>query len=113
MATWDDHDYGDNDGGKEFSAKQVAKAAFVKAFDYPEIQGIPKDQGIYHSRMVEVAGKSVQIIVLDTRWYRDPLLENRLSETTRERFELGPYRPHLDESKQLLGDSQWQWLEQQ
>jgi alkaline phosphatase D len=112
MATWDDHDYGLNDGGKDFQAKQVAKAAFVNAFNYPELQNIPKEQGIYHSRVIEVDGKIIRILMLDTRWYRDSLLEHQLSKQTRERFELGPYRPHLDESKTLLGEKQWQWLEQ-
>ena len=111
LATWDDHDYGLQDGGKEFKAKQIAKQAFVRAFDYPEIRNIPEEQGIYHSRTINVGTKAVRVIMLDTRWYRDALLWNSLDAATRERFELGPYRPHLDESKTLLGKEQWQWLE--
>ena len=111
MATWDDHDYGLQDGGKEFEAKDIAKQAFVRAFDYPEIQNIPDGQGIYHSRKITIGSKVIRVIMLDTRWYRDALLWNSLDEETRERFELGPYRPHLDESKTLLGKAQWHWLE--
>ena len=112
MATWDDHDYGLNDGGKHFSAKTIAKKAFVSAFNYSEINRIPDDQGIYHSRILPLADKTIRVIMLDTRWYRDDLLMHRLSEEDRARFELGPYRPHWDTSKTLLGDQQWAWLEQ-
>lgn len=113
MAIWDDHDYGLNDGGKEFSAKQIAKSYFVDFFDYAELQNTPKKQGIEHVRRVQLGDKTIQIIMLDTRWYRDKLLYNNLSKESRERFELGAYRPHSDTSKTLLGDRQWRWLEEQ
>ncbi len=111
MGIWDDHDYGENDGGKHFVAKDIAKKAFIKAFDYQELHDIPKDQGIYHSRTLTVGGKKVRLIMLDLRWYRDDLLTHSLSEDERWAFELGPYKPHIDTSKTLLGDAQWQWLE--
>ena len=112
LAIWDDHDYGLNDGGKHFTAKETAKRAFVSAFNYPEINNIPDGQGIYHGRTVALADKTIRVIMLDTRWYRDDLLEHQLSEEDRARFELGPYRPHWDTSKTLVGAEQWAWLEE-
>ena len=111
MAIWDDHDYGDDDGGKHFAAKDIAKAAFVKAFNYPEINNLPKEQGIFHSRTLTLGNKKVRLIMLDTRWYRDDLLLHNLSEDDRWAFELGPYKPHTQTDKTLLGNEQWQWLE--
>lgn len=111
MATWDDHDYGSNDGGKEFHGKQISKNAFVKFFNYKELHSLPENQGIFHSRTVSLGDKTIQVIVLDSRWYRDPLLKHRLSKKDREQFQLGPYRPHLDDRSTLLGSDQWQWLE--
>ncbi len=111
IATWDDHDYGLNDGGKHFKQKQMAKKYFVDFFGYSELQNIEKEDGIQHSREISVGDKTVRIIMLDTRWYRDDLALNKLSAKTRERFQLGPYIPHLDESKTLLGETQWNWLE--
>jgi len=111
MATWDDHDYGLQDGGKEFKAKQIAKKYFIDFFGYSELQNIAKEDGVQHSREIKVGQKTVRIIMLDTRWYRDGLEFNKLSAATRERFELGPYIPSLDKSKTLLGERQWSWLE--
>ncbi len=111
MATWDDHDYGLQDGGKNFSAKVLAKKYFVAFFNYDELLDIPKADGVQHSRIIKVGNKKIRIIMLDTRWYRDELLLNNLQQETRTKFQLGPYRPHLDKSKTLLGERQWQWLE--
>ncbi|MBT8449802.1 MAG: alkaline phosphatase family protein [Gammaproteobacteria bacterium] len=113
MAIWDDHDYGLNDGGKDFQAKQIAKQYFVDFFAYEELQNIPEEKGIEHVRRVQVGEKVIQIIMLDTRWYRDDLAFNSLSEEVREEFQLGAYRPHIDPTKTLLGETQWQWLESQ
>jgi len=112
MATWDDHDYGENDGGKNFVAKHIAKKAFIEAFDYPELNELPKEQGIYHSRLLNLDDKKIRIVMLDTRWYRDDLLTNNLNDETRDALQLGPYRPYYRTDKTLLGAEQWQWLEQ-
>ena len=111
MAIWDDHDYGLQDGGKHFAKKQMAKKYFVDFFGYSELQNIAEQDGVQHSREINVGDKTIRIIMLDTRWYRDDLALNNLSITTRERFELGPYKPHLDNRKTLLGERQWKWLE--
>jgi len=112
LATWDDHDYGLQDGGKEFSAKQLAKEYFVDFFDYSELKNIAPAEGIQHSRTITVGDKTVRIILLDTRWYRDKLSLSNQAEELRMRFQLGAYVPHTDESTTLLGAKQWQWLEE-
>jgi alkaline phosphatase D len=35
MAVWDDHDYGVNDGGGDFPAKEISRKAFLDFFNEP------------------------------------------------------------------------------
>lgn len=74
MATWDDHDYGQADGGIDNPHKQEARKTFRQYWTYLK-NIIPKDQeAIYHSRIVgEKNKKRVQFIILDTRYDRSPL----------------------------------------
>ena len=75
IATWDDHDFGIVDGGKDFIAKESAKAELIKFFNYPELNQITeKDVGLFHTRWLTFNDKTIQIIMLDTRWYRDSLV---------------------------------------
>jgi alkaline phosphatase D len=55
-------------------------------------------------------GKVTQIITLDTRFFRSDL---ETMPYQNERPPLGPYQPSSDPSKTMLGDAQWQWLEQE
>ncbi len=112
IATWDDHDYGSGDGGKEFSGKHLAKQAFKKFYDYPEVNNISdEDVGIFHSRWLDYHGKKIHIIMLDTRWYRDPLVYSYLNKEQRKTLNLGPYQPVFNNKATLLGETQWHWLE--
>jgi alkaline phosphatase D len=73
IGTWDDHDYGKNDAGEEFEGKQAAKDAFMKFFDTPEDSPLRKRGGIYDAMSFGPEGKRVQVILLDTRWFRGRL----------------------------------------
>ena len=104
MATWDDHDYGANDQGKEYPLKDVAQEEFWRAYGLPERDPLWERPGVYHSRMFGPAGKRVQVIMLDTRYFRDSL------ERGVERVN-GPYQPTSDKTATVLGGDQWSWLE--
>ncbi|TQV76728.1 alkaline phosphatase family protein [Aliikangiella marina] len=111
LATWDDHDYGMQDGNKYFTAKEAAKTEFINFWRYPEIEQLRhKPQGIFHTYWTEHKGKKVQIILLDTRWYRDPMVFADLTEAQRVELGVGPYKEHVDTSKTLLGEIQWEWF---
>ncbi|MEQ9461628.1 MAG: alkaline phosphatase D family protein [Phycisphaeraceae bacterium] len=105
LATWDDHDYGVNDGGKEYPKKAESQREFL------EFWGVPTDsprydrEGVYHSVVVGPEGKRTQIILLDTRYHRDDL--ERLPEDQRKH---GPYAERDDQSATMLGEAQWAWL---
>lgn len=110
LATWDDHDYGINDGGKSYSKREDSAEIFLDFFKVPEDSPSRKRAGIYGSHTFGSAGKTCQILLLDTRYFRDelPLSKNKKKPGT-----VGWYDPTEDQTKTLLGEEQWKWLEQQ
>ncbi|MDA0324889.1 MAG: alkaline phosphatase D family protein [Verrucomicrobia bacterium] len=89
MATWDDHDFGKNDAGKEYDRKEESRKAFAKFFGVPD-----RPDGIYSSRDFGPEGKRVRVILLDTRYNRDSL----------------PRKGEAPSDGDILGESQWSWL---
>lgn len=108
LATWDDHDYGKNDAGKEYKMKEQSKEIFLKFFNEPDTSARWKHKGIYHSLMYGVDGKKLQIILLDTRTFRDKLLRVRADLACK-----GPYAKLKNKHKTFLGEEQWKWLEEE
>lgn len=103
FATWDDHDYGVNDGGAEFAKKKEAQAAFLDFWQDTEDSPRRKREGVYGSQVMGPEGQRLQIILLDTRYFRSPLTkgEKRLG---------GSYYAEENPNKTLLGEAQWKWL---
>lgn len=90
LATWDDHDFGLNDAGREYRFKAQSKEMFRRFWKLE--QEIPAEQeGIYYGRMIQAGSMQVQILMLDVRYNRDLP---------------GP-------ASDVLGEAQWQWLEAQ
>lgn len=110
MATWDDHDYGANDAGKDFPLREQSKLSFLRFWGIGEDSATRDQPGIYHARTFGPAGQRVQIIMLDTRFNRDAI--ERLARGQRVEGR-GPYIPTLDKAKTMLGEVQWAWLEEQ
>ena len=110
LATWDDHDYGTNDSGGDFPAKEASKQTFL------DFWGVPRDSprrgrdGVYHAEVTGPPGKRVQIILLDTRFNRSPLT---FKEDPKDLVHGGRYQPVTDPAATLLGPNQWAWLEDQ
>ncbi len=108
MVTWDDHDFGFNDGGANFAFRGWSETIFETFWNSTgEVRSRP---GIYESRTFGTDGQRTQIIVLDTRYFRSDF--ERMPYTP-QRPPLGPYVPSEDPSKTMLGDAQWEWLEQE
>lgn len=106
LATWDDHDYGSNDGGVEFAHKQASKEAFLRFWNVGADDARHTHEGIYHARVFGPAGRRVQVIMLDTRWFRSPWRPtDQRNAPGRERFVAD-----FDGDKTILGAAQWQWL---
>lgn len=107
LATWDDHDYGVNDGGGDFALKRDAEALFLDFWQVPADDPRRAREGVYGSFSFGPDGKRVQVILLDTRYFRSPL------RPTDERDAKGKehYLPDPSPDKTMLGAAQWLWLE--
>jgi len=114
IGTWDDHDYGKNDAGEEFEGKQDAKDAFMKFFDTPEDSPLRRRGGVYDAKIYGPEGRRVQVILLDTRWFRGPLRKMSKEELRAARTEsgrtVGRYLPDPESDSTMLGEEQWAWL---
>lgn len=101
VGVWDDHDYGVNDGGKEYPKKAESKEVL---FDFLEIEKdnpARKREGAYTSYLYGPEGEQVKLILLDARSFRDPLNKNGVGHNI------------PNETGDILGEDQWNWLEQE
>ncbi len=106
MTTWDDHDYGANDAGGSFAFKERAEAIYEAYWSSSaEVTARP---GVYESRIVGPAGRRVQFIMLDSRFFRSDLVSMPFRDPGPPR---GWYLPNTDPNATMLGEAQWQWLE--
>ena len=105
LTTWDDHDYGLNDAGGDFEHKQSAEALFEYVWDVKDERAARP--GVYGAWIVGAeAGRRVQIIMLDTRFFRSELMAtDEFGAPGKER-----YIPDPDPEKTMLGEAQWAWL---
>jgi alkaline phosphatase D len=112
-AIWDDHDYGWNDDGKYYEFKKQSKELFLKYFKEPAQSERGKHEGIYHTEYIRTGDKTVQLILLDVRTFRNNLLPyDTLTKLPREHYFYKPdYKPHTSADSALLGAEQWKWLE--
>lgn len=106
MATWDDHDYGLNDGGAAYPKRKAAQQAFLDFWGEPADSPKRQQAGVYEAKTFGPPGKQLQVIMLDTRYFRSPL-------KTGPHQAGGPYLPDDDLDKTILGEEQWKWLEEQ
>lgn len=90
IGTWDDHDYGANDAGKEYPMKAESQQVFLDFLEVPEDSPRRTREGVYSAIDLGPEGQQVRVILLDTRTFRDPIGSNGT----------------------ILGPAQWQWLEQ-
>jgi alkaline phosphatase D len=64
-ATWDDHDYGPNDGNKSYPLKAESRAAFSEFWANPSY-GLPELPGVFG----QFSWSDVDVFLLDNRTYR-------------------------------------------
>ena len=115
MAVWDDHDYGVNDGGGDFPAKEISRKAFLDFFNEPMASDRwIQESGIHTAKTFGDEQDRVQIILLDTRWNRSSIMRVTWLESLVHQWnELGPYNPLENAESTILGLKQWEWLDAQ
>lgn len=100
IGTWDDHDYGKNDAGKEYRKRVEAQGLFL------DFMGVAKDdprrtrKGVYHSKVYATEQGSIKVILLDTRYFRDPIVKTESGYTS-------------NKTGTILGEEQWTWFQQE
>ncbi len=105
IGTWDDHDYGLNDGGVEFTSKAASQQVFLDFMDVPSDSPRRKREGVYNSYTYDLPVGSVKILVLDTRYFRSALTP---AVAKKKRYQPGTYGQGT-----VLGETQWTWLEEE
>lgn len=103
-AVWDDHDFGLNDAGQENPIKAQAQALTLDFFGVDPNSPRRQREGIYDAIALGPQGQRVQIILLDTRYFRDALVPSPAAGRK--------YAPNPDPEATVLGEAQWLWLEQ-
>lgn len=88
IGTWDDHDFGVNNGGQEYPSRKSSQSLFLDFIGEAEDSPRRKQQGIYTSYVFGRGQKQLKIFLLDARYHRE---------------KPGP-------QADILGEEQWQWL---
>lgn len=105
QAVWDDHDFGLNDAGASFPFRRWSETLFETFWGSSET--VKARPGVYQSTITGPEGKRVQVILLDTRFFRSDLKRMAWS---KDRPPLGVYLPDDSAAKTVLGAEQWAWL---
>jgi alkaline phosphatase D len=91
VGIWDDHDYGLNDGGKDFAGREPARTALLDFLGEPPESPRRTRSGVYASYTLGEGAVRAKLILLDTRSQRDP----------------------AGASADVLGEEQWAFLERE
>ena len=102
LATWDDHDYGLNDGGVEFHKKKESQHQFLDFLKVPKNDPRRNQEGVYTSKVYNTKQGRIKVIVLDTRYFRTSL--TKATDSTKR------YQPNTYGEGTVLGKQQWHWL---
>jgi len=108
LATWDDHDYGKNDQGADYPHKDASQQLFLDFFGVAKDSPRRTQKGVYSSAIIGPEGKRVQIVLLDTRYFRSKL---KKADKPLPGTRIVPYLPQTDPEATFLGAEQWKWLE--
>lgn len=106
LTTWDDHDYGLNDGGASFVHREEAQRVYNEFWQIRDERS--RRPGVYASVTFGESGKKVQIILLDCRYFKSAWLKRDPNVTY---ATPGRYLPRTGSHVTMLGDEQWAWLE--
>jgi alkaline phosphatase D len=104
ISIWDDHDYGINDGGRNWEYKSIAKKLFLDFFSVNSNDVRYKRDGIYNSNDILLFNKKIKIVSLDTRYFKDDFILNQDRSLNKK------YKIDYNKNKTILGKEQWKWL---
>ncbi|MDX1965921.1 MAG: alkaline phosphatase D family protein [Planctomycetaceae bacterium] len=112
LSIWDDHDFGENDAGKDYPFKAESREIFFEFWKVPADSPRRAHPGIYGAHVFTANGRTLQVILLDTRTFRDPLKRNPKPIPAGSPLK-NDYEPDPTPEKTFLGATQWAWLGEQ
>ena len=98
LAIWDDHDFGLNDGGKDYPNKEKAKKMFLNFWNVVEMIQEILEKACILKKVKNIDGAEIEIIALDTRYFRSKLNGKK-----------NAYKPNTNPHATILGEKQWDW----
>lgn len=101
VGVYDDHDYGVNDGCKNYPKKKESKKCLMDFLDIPKNSPLRRQEGAYQSYTFGKGAQTIKVIIMDSRYFRDELTPD----TSKHRR----YLPNMEGT--MLGETQWKWLE--
>ncbi|MEM6803234.1 MAG: alkaline phosphatase D family protein [Bacteroidota bacterium] len=104
VGIWDDHDYGVNDGDKTYALKKESKTLMLDFLNVPANAPQRVREGAYSSYLLGSGEQKVKVLLLDARYFRDPLERNPADDGQL-------YIPNTEGD--ILGEAQWTWLEEE
>jgi len=114
LATWDDHDYGVNDGGEWYTKRDESQEIMLDFFRVPQDSARRARRGVYGAYVFGPPGRRIQVILLDTRYFKSHHTKDERSDDEKKELNLvGWYVPNNDPQTTILGAEQWKWLEAQ
>jgi alkaline phosphatase D len=123
VATWDDHDFGEDDAGGDYPMKQQTREIFCDFWGEAANSPRRSRDGIYVAYLFGPAGRRVQVIMPDLRFNRTAIRKLDLGGKAYRAWaeELaksghpvpGPYERNPDLAATMIGEPQWRWLESQ
>jgi alkaline phosphatase D len=103
IGTWDDHDFGVNDGGSDFAIKAESQQVFLDFMNVPSDSPRRNQEGVYTSHNYETPAGKVKVLILDTRYFRSQLVKDDDPDRR--------YKPNTANDATVLGETQWKWLQ--
>jgi alkaline phosphatase D len=95
--TWDDHDYGLNNAGRDYQHKDRSRADLFAFLNVPKSSPAYQRNGAYQS--YDLSPK-IKLILLDNRYFKSEYAPKPYND---------PYPPDYEGT--ILGEQQWNWLE--
>jgi alkaline phosphatase D len=128
---YDDHDYGGNDEGGAFDAKDLSQAEYLNFIGAGPESPRRVRRGVYTSYLFGDKARhkhTTRLILLDTRYHRDPHIIPSIANVRLPYMGKVPFASLVAAAIRgltislgigsqyqgdVLGDAQWQWLEEQ
>lgn len=99
---WDDHDFGENDGGSSYPLRQEAQKLYLDFWEIPNDDIRQQRDGIYANKILYIDNFIINLILLDTRYFRSDLKKTKGLKPV--------YLKNEELNATILGNKQWSWL---